>query len=390
MLGTEGRRPPATNIPTRNGGFSLDFSREVVSPSPHELLQVRERVRGGQLPLFVIKDDEKNRGIAGMWKIPGTSVRVSPEGDIYYPVWRERSRVNKSELYYPCSKLPQGWTFERLLASKRRPISEVVYYSVSADDGSVEAAIRNMDHILEGYLERGKELEQAKEVKAQISQAMRVLRETVGVPEEKFERGFTDLYGQTLRIMERSGMAKAASALKRDIARLLSEASAGRDRIGRRNPIGLLKKLEAAIVRVEYRLNEVGFVIVKFETNKKGLIAQREKDRGILEEARHDLSIGFASHEAFHSQRETTGMQKGILKGKIGTLIYKLRQVKVKAYKPVVKEVGGELQEARERVDRGDYSGASEIFEKALEKVSQILDRFTEIERSPNSQPEVT
>lgn len=342
-----------------------------------ERLQVRERVVQKRLPLFIAKDDEENREIMGMWSIPGTTVRVSPEGDIYFPVWRERSWVSKPELYASCSDLPQGWSLERLLASKRRPVSEVVFYQVRGDGGAVETAIRSMDHILENYTNKGKETEQLDVIRRQIEQATKVLQETKGVSREEFDRGFEILYKRTVEIMESLGMKRASSALKRDICRLLEEASTGEDATGRRNPIAMLKKLTAVVKRIEYRQNEVGFIVDKFEANKAGLVAQRAKDREITERAMRQLSIGFAGHEMFkYSQTKPTPLQKGIVVGKIGTLIYQLEQVRVKCYKTTAVEVIDKLKEAREKVKSGSYEDAGKIFKESSRVVTTVLNRF--------------
>jgi len=352
-----------------NEGFSSQISLR-------ELLQVRERVKGERLPLFVIKSNEQNERISRMWRIPGTSVRVSPEGDIYYPVWRERVRVNKSELYAPCSNLPAGWSFERLLASRRRPISEVVFYQVKKNGGSVEAAIRSMDHVLENYVDQGKETEQVKKVKSQINQAIKVLQETKGVGKEEFEEGFDNLYRQTLKLMEDLGMKRASSALKKDVDRLLTFASTGRDKLGRKNQLVVLQRLEAVEKRVEYRLNEIEFVKGKFLVNKTGLLVQREKDREILAEAVHQFTSGLAGHVAFE-KGETTDLQKGILLRVVSNLIYQLGQVRVKPYKPVAVEIIGQLVLAREEMKKGNYQVAKGIFDQASERAKKVLDEFT-------------
>jgi len=346
---------------------------EALSILPSEILQVQERIRGERLPLFVIKIDERNEKIAKMWRIPGTSVRVSPEGDIFYPIWKERARILKPELYAPCSELPRGWSLERLLKSQRRPISEVIFHQVRKDGGGVDTAIRAMDHVLEKYEDRGKELAQVEQVEAQIKRAILVLQETEGVPREEFEQGFEILYRQTLELLERSGMSRAASALKKDIARLLEEASTGKDRLGRRNPTAMLKKLEAAARRVSFRRNEADFIIAKFEAMKAGLIGLKEHDLKIISNLRREMKVGLAAHQAFKFPEEgTTDRQRGILVGKIGSLIYQLEQVKVKPYKPVAVEAIRRLKEAQRFVGEGDYQKAKEIFQEVLDSVLSL------------------
>jgi len=374
VLRQEGPRPPASpNVPQRTEGLSPSFGREIAGLSWQELLQVRERVRGERLPLFIIIDDERNRRIAKLWRIPGTSVRVSLEGDIYYPVWRERSRVNKSELYAPCSKLPRGWSFERLLVSKRRPISEVKYFQVKKDSGAIEAAIRSMDHVLENYQEEGRELGQVEAIREQIARARKVLEETTGVSREEFEEGFEILYRQTLELLEKCGLSTAASALKKDITRLLAQVSIGRDRLGRRNPLVMLKKLEAATARVEYRWHEAGFIIDKFSAMKAGLEAQRAKDREILRKAEHQLSVGFAAHSYFKEiPQEVSKQQVGILIGMMGSLVYMLGQARVKPYKTVAKEIMEELSQAQQKVREGDYQGAKKLLLQSQERISLV------------------
>lgn len=342
-----------------------------------EQLQVRERIRGKRLPLFVIQENERNEHLSRLWRIPGTDVRVDLEGNIYYPVWRERTRIIKPELYHPCSELPRGWSFARLLASERRPISEVIFCQVKKDEGAIEMAIRSMDHVLERYTNKGKELAQVEVVERQINQALSVLATRTTVSKEEFEEGFESLYKTTLELLEKCGLSRAVSALKKDIARLLGEGSTGRDKTGRLNALVMLKKLEAAGRRVDYRRNEAGFIVDKFAAMKAGLVSQREKERNIFEQADHDLSLGFASHEAFKYplSKEATKLQKGILMGKVGTLIGRLEKVKVKGYKPVAIEVIGKLEQARGMVKEGNFQQAKEILEKSRVIVSETLRR---------------
>ncbi len=347
--------------------------------SPRDRLQIIERVKRERLPLFVVRDNEKNREIASWRKIPGTEVRVSPEGDIAYPVWRERSWLNKPELYIPCQKLPPGWNFERLLASQRRPISEITYYQVRADDGAVEAAIRSVDHVIDDYKDKGRELQQIEGVRRQIDQARRILQETKGVRPEEFEDGFTALYHETIELMERLGMRQASSSLKRDIERLLEEVSTGRDRLGRRNPIALLKKLEAAAKRVEYRWQETNCIVGKFSAMREGLVVRRAKDREIIEKAKHELGEGFANHAYFIrniSTRDISPQQVGILQGKIGTLIFQLELTWVKGYKPAAEEIMGKLEQAQNAIRMRKFQGAKELFNQSLAIATSTLNQF--------------
>lgn len=342
-----------------------------------ERLQVRERVRRS-LPLFIIQRTGRNREIAKMWRLPGTSVRVSPQGDIFYPVWRERSYGIRPELYFPLSKLPWGWTFARLLASKRRPISEVIFHQVKKDGGTVEAAIRNMDHVLERYRDKGKELEQVGVVREQIDKVISVLQETRGIPKEDFEKIFENLYQQTLELMEKSGMRRARSALKRDIDLLLKEASGGKDRAGRRNPGAMMKKLDAAVKRVEYRFNEVGFIVGKFGAMRMGLIEQRMKDRGIFQRTKDELKVALM-HEVFKSpEKGTDQRQKGTIMGKTGTLIYRLGLTRVKGYRPIAVVAAKKLEGAIEMVRTENYQEAKQVFQEVLDEVSSGLDKFQE------------
>lgn len=353
----------------------------VLNISPGEQLQVKERVSRRILPLFIAKDSERNRRISQMWRIPGTSVRISPEGDIYYPVWRERSRVNKPELYAPCSKLPRGWSLERLLASRRRPVSEVIFHQVRADEGAVEAAIRSMDHVMERYVDKGRELEQIEAVSGQINQAMTVLQETGGVSREGFEEGFEALYRQTEVLMERLGMKNATLALKRDIDRLLRQASTGKDATDRRNPMAALKRLQAAARRVEYRRNEAGFIVDKFSAMKEGLLAQRDKDRGILGRVGEELASHLIGHMYLKNPQQWTGRgdplrQRGQLVGRSGTLVYQLEQVRVKAYKTVAIGATERLQQLQQELRDGNYEVARKLSDEINTGMSSVLDHF--------------
>ncbi len=342
-----------------------------------ERLKARERVKGVS-PLFIIQRTERNTQIAQMWHLPGTSVRVSPQGDIFYPVWRERSYIIKPELYFPLSKLPGGWTFARLLDSKRRPISEVIFHQVKKDGGAVEAGIRNMEHVRDRYRDKGKELEQIGLVREQVDKVMTALQETRGIPKKDFEEIFRNLYQQTLELMEKSGMRRARSALKRDIDLLLEEASQGKDRADRRNPVAMMKKLEAVVRRIEYRFHETGFIVGKFEAMRTGLVDQRTKDRDIFQRTREELKLALI-HEAFRFPKKGTDKrQKGIIMGKTGTLIYRLGLTRVKGYRPIAVAAAQKLERAKEMVREENYQEAKEVFDEVLNEVSSVLDKFQE------------
>lgn len=357
--------------------------------SPSLRNPLKERFLGreklsGVAPLLVMKDSERNREILGMWKIPGTTIRVSKDGDIFYPVWRERTRINKPELYIPVSKLPRGWSLERLLkARKERLISEVIFYQVKKEGGSIEAAIRSMDHVLEQYEGTGKEMGQIVAIRRQIERAMEVLENSVGVSEEEFEDGFWRLCRQTEEIMENLGMEKAVLALKKEIDLLLKGASTGRDRTGRKNYLAVQKRLQAASRRVEYRASEIGFIVDKFRANKLGLLAERERERTALREIKEKIGFpsGILSHEAFKTGK-TIYSQKGILVGIIGTMIYRLETViKVKPYKTLALDIGKRLGNAIEKIRAEDFPGAKEILVKVDEEIKEALGNENEESR---------
>jgi len=338
-----------------------------------EMRQVREKIRGERLPLFVIKDTEQNRRALEAKPLPGTLVRISAQGDIFYPVWRERTRLLRPELYVPCSKLPRGWSFERLLASKRRPISEVSWHQVRKEGGTVEVAIRNMNNILERYQEEGREQRQIEETRGQIDQAMEVLARTIGVSREEFYEGFSNLYRQTLVLMEASGMKRATLALKKDIGRLMEEASTGRDRLGRRNAMVMLKKLQSAARRVEFRSAEIGFIVDKFTAMRQGLESQREEEKDLLILTKHELEI-FLLHEAIKFPgKKTSKSQEGILKGKIGTLIYRLGFSLVKPYKTIALEAIEKLKLVQEKLAERDYQAVQLAIEEVLGEITLVL-----------------
>ncbi len=314
-----------------------------------------------------------------MRSLAGTQVRVSPEGDIYYSVWIERSYILKPELYAPCCRLPQGWNLKRTLtASSNRPISEIRFLRIRKDGGSVEAAIRAMDHVLTAYRDRGQELEQVNRIETQIERAMTVLQEMEQVPREQFEEGFGQLHRETMALLEKCGMSRATLAIKKNIAQLLDEASTGKDVLGRRNAIAALKKLQAAARRVAYRWAETKFIEAKFSTMREGLVRQREEEREILAGVQHEMTTGLANHAVFSgSERRTTPLQRGVIIGKIRTLIYRLEKSKVKRYKTMAHGLIKQLEVAREAVWENNYLRAKVIFEEVSQTVVQVQEEFT-------------
>lgn len=335
--------------------------------------------------LLIIKETEFHERVENLPRLARTEVKYDEYGNIYYPTWRERTRVLKPEIYESRSKLRRGWSLEKTLRlAPRKPISEKVYHQVKKDEGSVEVAIRNMDHILAGYQVEGEEVEEIKILQGQINQALDVLFEYPSqINPEEFEEGFEDLHQETVRILEDLGMNNVILEVKKQLADLVDRGTRGKDWLERRNPRAMLLILEAGLKRVERRRRTMRFIRDKFEPMKGALIRERDESREILQEIQKEMGReGLAGHVLFsHPERGDTPLQRGVIRTRLDTTIRRLSQIKLKPYRPVAKELIDRLKRAQALVGEGKYRKANEIFVKARAETEAVLgdDRYRQI-----------
>lgn len=339
-------------------------------------------------PLLIRRGTEEYRRIKALPGL-GRGIKYDDEdGTIHLSIWREIRQVSEPEKYDPISKLRKGWELEPTLRiGPKKSIAEPVFHRIEGDGGSVETAIRNVDHVLDKYRfddeDLGKEVKQVRVLQNQVNQALDVLAECSGpISSEEFDEGFDILHTQTLRILSELGMEKVILEVKKQLNDLVERGTRGKNGLDRRNPQAMLWILEAAQKRAEWRMETIRAIRRKFIPMQAVLTEEREQSREILKDVQKEMgNAGLAGHEVFirHPEKGTTPLQRGVLKSKLETTIRQLLQIKLKPYRPVAQELIDCFKRAQSLVEEGKYREAKKIFDSAQEKATAVLDEYKDI-----------
>lgn len=271
-------------------------------------------------------------------------VRVDGGGNIFYHTWRGLDKLDEGLLspnFIRISRVhPQADIYAR--HSRYESFSTLEVHQVTKDRGSVEAAIRSVEYILEG--ERGREVAHAGVVRARAQQvfdlfntSFRTLtREELGQAER-----------ETLQLMIRVGLnpATVEDELKRQMTASLLKGSLGQDSLQRRNYMIAAMRLSRAYRKASERERGVGAIASKFAGVREALIFAREMSREIFGETSDRLRPEALPAHMLFKYPEGRESQKGTLLGLLGTMRYGLTQVQVKTYRTAAIQVIPELDQ---------------------------------------------
>lgn len=317
-------------------------------PSPTERYAGRER------PVFFVAEtrqellqhfDEQCRPLFG------SDVRFDHEGNILYPIWRDllRERVLTTGGYVQLSELdPQA----DLAAPYTRftHFEEIRIHQIRTDEGSVETAIRAMDHVIER--EQDREMQHAGVVRSRSRELLDLFsRRFTEMTDEEFKTAQRETYAQLTKV----GLnpATVVDEHKQRMTDWLIEGSLGEDSLGRMNRLISIQALSAAYRQVLKREGAIGEILVKFAGMREALLFEREFDRQILEEVAGSLEeYRMPAHTLFKNP-DRPASNLGIVKGMLNHMRWQLKQPRVKPYLAVGREAGEKLGEVVELLDKG-------------------------------------
>lgn len=248
---------------------------------------------------------------------------------------------------------------------------------ITKDGGSVEAAIRSVEHALETEFKREKP--QMEMVKGRVGELFDLFADPSTVTDEQLEEAQRETYNRLAQV----GFNPETVILeeKRRMASWLTKASGGRDSLARRNPLIIAMALEAANRRAIEREQGVGETVSKFVRMREALRFERAFSRGILGEVAQRLeSQSMPGHYLF-KYPERPAQNVGIVSGILNTMCWQLTQPHTKPYRPAGMEAGRVLGEVVEflAVDRRRVIVERNLFGQARNIVEEVLDRHKDI-----------
>lgn len=302
----------------------------------------------------------------------GTELFFDKEGSIFYYRWRSLPREGllppqfilvsrlhpQADIYAPHTRYPH-----------RR---EMQIVPIRKDNGSVEAAIRAMDHVLEG--ERSKETQRTGAVKNRAHELFDLFSSNFSAigPEE-----FAAAREQTFALLRQVGLDpdQVIDEEMQRMATFLLKGSSGRDSTGRENMMVSLGALAAAYRRAISRRWGIDEIISKFLQMREALILDREFSRGIFTDVASRLkSSAMPSHVLF-TKPDTPAKNLGPVFGLLSTMRFQLTQLHLKPYRPVGSLVTNILTQIENwlREDRRREIAATGLFSQAYAYLTDTL-----------------
>lgn len=223
-------------------------------------------------------------------------LRVDDFGNIFYSTWRQIRGVPSTNIY---KQISHTSPLADITAQNTRykDTYEIQIHQIQEDEGSIEAAIRAMRHVIENQEIR--QLPQTLAIKQRALELMNL-----------YEPGFAELNDQQLR----QEQAKTEQILKdahlfpspiiaeekRRTAQWLIKGSSGIDDTGRKNKMISMCSLLAAARRAINREHTVGFILEKYLHMQQILIMEEARCKMICAKAEEKFRpTGLAATKIF-------------------------------------------------------------------------------------------
>jgi len=308
----------------------------------------------------------------------GSDVKYDVEGNIFYPVWHEvkTEKVGPGN-YSLLSKKPFDESWYLSLGLKTKRTIGLKIHKITKDGGSVEAAIRSVDHILKSKLE--KEKPQVNGVKRRVDELLDLFSDFSNISNEELQNS----QEKTCQLLENLGFDPDKIILeeRKRMINWLVKASGGKDILGRRNLLITTMALEASYRRaIEFGLG-IGEAVSKFTRMREALIFERNFSRESFKYAEEWLKHQrLPSHYLFkypEKSRQNIGVVKGILR----KISQEVGLPHVKPYKPAGMEVKQILDEITKLLieDRRKEIVERDLFKKTYDLIETTLKEHEDI-----------
>lgn len=198
----------------------------------------------------------------------GSDVRVDAEGNIYYPTWRqvEREQVGPEVFSLLSGTRESGEVYLGRPLTTKKPY-ELRINRVTKEGGTVEVAIRAMNHVIEGLIE--KEQPQMRMVRGRVAELFDLFADFSAMTDDQFQRAERETYRRLTEV--EFDPKRVVLEEKQRIGTWLPKASGGKDSLGRRNWLITTMALEAAHRRAVEREMGIGEGVTKFVRMREAL-----------------------------------------------------------------------------------------------------------------------
>lgn len=347
--------------------------------------------------VIITRDDERTRRLEKLPRLFGSAIRYDrQDGTIYYPSYHARKRILKPEIYrveYPRElrlrhQRVSSSAYLEKIPTHRPFLWEKRWNRILKEDGSVETALRAMDHILEGFLipdgdeERGKEIRQIYGSIERISAISNLLEiYEPGMPREKFNELFAAAAEETAQLFVNLGMGGAKDPAKQKIIEQLLKASKGKDSLGRPNPLIMATRLNSARLVAINRLEKANFIRTKYWEMRIALANERRTARYLLRVQKREIST-VLDHVAFkHPEKSTTRLQLGAIGGIIGRITRETDNgIHLKPYKITSLKIRFLLiPNARKLLNEGNVAEAEKVIREIQAEIDRVLETYRRI-----------
>jgi len=321
----------------------------------------------GRAEVYVYSADAERQGVKNWFDrcnpLYGSVARVDEWGTILIPSWR---RIRNKDFN------PDGFEFlSPSRALRTGLIKELKISEIKKDGGSVGAAIRMTQHILESV--KGGEREQAEMILQRSNELIDLFQDGLAIPEEQ-RRALQEETKQMLMAVALNPERVMLEELER-AAKWLEKASLGKDETGRDNWLITMGALFASRRRGWARKEELeGFVVPKYAGMLEALIFAMIFDRDIMIQTKEDLRV--LSGIKYIKYPGETDSQIGYTQGKVGSMAWLLTQAKVKPFRLMALATGVLLEEVREKMGTEAIDGYQEKILEERQVVRELLEGF--------------
>lgn len=289
----------------------------------------------------------------------GSGIFYDPEGNIFYQTWRDLPRTGLlPPEYVQISRTPAQ---ADIYAPHTRYVGRKghIFKQIKKDEGSVEAAIRAMDHVLVG------QRREAKQVRAIAGRSREVL-DLFGTDFSKltpaeFARQRDKTYARLRRV--KLDPQRVYNQEKQRMARWLIKGSFGHDTLGHENALIATGALEAASRAAFRKMKGIGEIEVKFLERRARFVFERRLYRAVFADVAQEMQR-MPLHSLF-AKPDSPVTNLGPVLGRLRTMRYQLDRVLLKPYRPAA-QTGLKLLEEIEQLLLQGFQGRAEIKQRRL------------------------